>query len=178
MPSQYIQDSDTPDQIFEPFLLLGLLANYNKFEYRNPYKIRLEDFVNESNIQKIVGGLGDTCTRVRSKYIAVQEDLPEGWNVSNTLSYIGLGVLAPVKAIVPISATDDSKEREEFAALSVLICNVPRAVLTASLDQTPWPPSFFQHTTSLRLTSCFAQLSFPPRPPPNHGLRPSQPTFL
>ncbi|MCJ1372448.1 hypothetical protein MMC20_003672 [Loxospora ochrophaea] len=114
---KYIQDSDTPDQIFEPFLLLGLLANYNKFEYRNPYKIRLEDFVNESNIQKIVGGLGDTCTRVRSKYIAVQEDLPEGWNVSNTLSYIGLGVLAPVKAIVPISATDDSKEREEFAAL-------------------------------------------------------------
>jgi hypothetical protein len=113
---QYIQDAERPELAFEPFLLLGMLTNYNKFEYRNPYRLRLEDFVNESIIQKICQGLGCTCSRARDQYGAIIDDTPDtSWSLGNTLSYIGLGVLAPIKAINPMAATEDSKEK--FAVL-------------------------------------------------------------
>ncbi|OJD23685.1 hypothetical protein ACJ73_04963 [Blastomyces percursus] len=91
---KFVHDSDTRTQIFEPFVLLGLLSNYNKFEFQNPYQLRLDDFVNESTIQKIVNGAGATCTALRNGYVAVQDDLPKGWNLSSTLAFFGLGVLA------------------------------------------------------------------------------------
>ena len=91
--------------------------NYNKFEYRNPYRLRLEDFVNESTIQKIISGLGSIFAQSRQKYAAIFEDVAEGWNLSSTLTYIGLGVLAPIKAITPAAASEDNKEL--FAALQV-----------------------------------------------------------
>lgn len=99
--TQLIQDSETPEQVFKPYLLLGLLANYNKFEFRNPYRLRLEDFVNEGIIQKIIRGLGSTCSQSRDSYVAIQEDIAEGWTLSNTLAYISLGLLAPAKGQSP-----------------------------------------------------------------------------
>lgn len=90
-----MHESDTHIQILEPFLLLGLLANYNKFEFQNPYQLRLDDFVNESSIQKIVKGVGLSCAALRNGYIAVQDDAPEGWTLSSTLVFFGLGRLAP-----------------------------------------------------------------------------------
>ncbi|MCJ1381536.1 hypothetical protein MMC17_004647 [Xylographa soralifera] len=116
---KYVQDTDDDSQAFEPFLLLGLLVNYNKFEYRNPYRLRLEDFVNEATIQKIVSGLGVTLSQSRNKYAFVIEDVPEGWNLSSTLTYIGLGVLAPIKAISPAAPTAADDNKEKFAALFV-----------------------------------------------------------
>ena len=104
---------------FEPFLLLGLLANYNKFEFRNPYRLRLEDFVNEKVIEKIILGFSDTCAVIRKGYTDVIDDLPvdPSWTLSSTLSYIGLGMLAPISAINPIAAPEDYKEK--FGILSV-----------------------------------------------------------
>lgn len=81
--------------MFDPFLLLGLLANYNKFEFQNPYQLRLDDFVNESSIQKIVQGVGLACGGLRNGYIAVQNDGPEGWTLTNALIFFGLRMLAP-----------------------------------------------------------------------------------
>ncbi|KAF4982807.1 hypothetical protein FZEAL_1659 [Fusarium zealandicum] len=92
---KFIQDSYSPDQVLGPFTLLGLLANYNKFEFQNPYQLRLNDFVNESAIQKIVNCVGQTCQTVRARYITIQDDLPEGWTFSATLNMIGLGAIAP-----------------------------------------------------------------------------------
>ncbi|KAJ6113944.1 hypothetical protein N7523_007261 [Penicillium sp. IBT 18751x] len=92
---KYVNDSDTPMQVFDPFLLLGLLANYNKFEFQNPYQLRLDDFVNESSIQKVVHGVGLTCGGLRNGYIAVQDDVPEGWNLTSTLVFFGLRALTP-----------------------------------------------------------------------------------
>ena len=94
---QYIQDSDDSELVIKPFLLLGLLANYNKFEFRNPYRLRLEDFVNESAIQKVARGIGSACSHSRDFYVAIQEDVAEGWTVGSTLTYFGLGVFAPSK---------------------------------------------------------------------------------
>lgn len=101
--------------MFKPFLLLGLLANYNKFEFRNPYRLRLGDFVNESAIQKVTYGFGSICSLSRSRYIAVQEDVNEGWTLAATLSYIGLGALAPSKP--QTASLSDDVAKEAFADL-------------------------------------------------------------
>ncbi|RDA92272.1 hypothetical protein CP533_5742 [Ophiocordyceps camponoti-saundersi (nom. inval.)] len=92
---KFMQESETYDQVLSPFTLLGLLANYNKFEFQNPYQMRLNDFVNESAIQKIIHCVGCTCQALQSDYVAIQEDLPEGWSFSSTLTMIGLGSIVP-----------------------------------------------------------------------------------
>ncbi|KAI4168821.1 MAG: hypothetical protein LQ346_009028, partial [Caloplaca aetnensis] len=118
---KYIQDVDIPTRVFEPFLLLGLLANYNKFEFRNPYRSRLEDFVNDGAIQKVIQGFGAVCCRSRDQYVAIREDIEEGWTLSSTLKYIGLGVLAPSRPSTPTPTphptpiTEDGKD--PFATL-------------------------------------------------------------
>ena len=81
--------------MFEPFTLLGLLANYNKFEFQNPYQLRLNDFVNEETIQRIIRSVGDTCQKLRTQFVEIQDDIPEGWTLSSTLNMIGLGAIAP-----------------------------------------------------------------------------------
>lgn len=101
-------------QVFKPFLLLGLLANYDKFEFQNPYQLRLVDFVNEATILKIVRGVGTTCTILRNSYVAIQDDLPEGWTWSGTLAFFGLGALSGRSKAQPLTA-EESKER--FAEL-------------------------------------------------------------
>jgi hypothetical protein len=40
-------DDATAPFAFESTLLLGLLANFRKYEARNPYGVRIEDFVEE-----------------------------------------------------------------------------------------------------------------------------------
>ena len=113
---KYMQDSENPSMTFKAFLLLALLANYNKFEFRNPYRARLEDFVNETTIQKIVRGLGSASLMSRDRYVAIQEDITEGWNLSSALTYIGLGVLAPTKP-TPIPAAKPDEMKEDFSNL-------------------------------------------------------------
>ncbi|EAW10514.1 ARMH3 family protein [Aspergillus clavatus NRRL 1] len=113
---KFVNETDIPIQIFEPFLLLGLLANYNRFEFQNPYQLRLDDFVNESSIQKIVKGVGLSCTALRNGYIAVQDDAPEGWTLTNTLVFFGLGRLTPGARSKP-NASNAEEAKEMFAAL-------------------------------------------------------------
>lgn len=57
--------------------------------------MRLNDFVNEATIQKIIQSIGHTCQRLRQQFVDVQDDLPEGWTLSSTLNMIGLGAIAP-----------------------------------------------------------------------------------
>lgn len=92
---QLIQDAESTPELLEPFTLLGLLANYNKFEFQNPYQLRLNDFVNEATIQKIIKTVGYTCQNLRAQFVDIQDDLPEGWTLSNTLNMLGLGKIAP-----------------------------------------------------------------------------------
>lgn len=113
---QYIQESEQSTQAMPAFYLLGLLANYNKFEFQNPYRLRLDDFVNDRIIQKIIASFGHTCTQVRDTYVAVQDDMPEGWTLGSTLNYIGLGVLAPAsRPKTPVLGPEETKAL--FAAL-------------------------------------------------------------
>src|ERR1700712_1716082 len=112
-----MQDSDTTSRVFEPFTLLGLLSNYNKFEFQNPYRLRLDDFVNEGIIQKIIRSVGSTCTTARGKYIDIQEDLPEGWSIGSTWVLFGLGAIAPGGSKPATPAIDPELAKEMFAKL-------------------------------------------------------------
>lgn len=70
------------------------MANYNKFEFQNPYQMRLNDFVNEATIKKIIRCIGHTCESLTTQFVDVQDDLPEGWTFNGTLRMIGLGAVA------------------------------------------------------------------------------------
>jgi uncharacterized membrane protein len=52
----FIADDETKPFAFEATLLLGLLANYRKCEARNPYGVRIEDFV-EEGVMEVRGSL-------------------------------------------------------------------------------------------------------------------------
>ena len=39
----------------------------------------------------------------RDRYIALQDDVAEGWTLGSTLTYIGLGILAPTKSTPSIT---------------------------------------------------------------------------
>lgn len=123
---KFIHECDALVGIAEPFILLGLLANYNKFEFENPYQLRLNDFVNETAIQKIVRGLGQSCAGLRNDYVAVQDDIPEGWTISNTLTFLGLRAIAP-RAKSPPTAEE---AKDIFTALPAR----EAAILLAAYD--------------------------------------------
>ncbi|KAH0543939.1 hypothetical protein FGG08_001840 [Glutinoglossum americanum] len=113
---KYIQESDTTIRILQPFALLGLLVNYNKFEFQNPYRLRLDDFVNEAIIRKMVKSIGQSSSSSRDRYVAIQDDLPEGWNLNSTLTFLGLGGLAP-GAKPPAPAPNPNAAKALFATL-------------------------------------------------------------
>lgn len=100
--------------------MLGLLANYNKFEFQNPYQLRLSDFVNESIIQRTIRCVGYTCQKLRNDYLMVRDDMPEGWTLTSTLNLIGLGAIAPGPKPASRAAIDDETAKKMFAALYVL----------------------------------------------------------
>ncbi|KAI8630796.1 hypothetical protein F5Y19DRAFT_34113 [Xylariaceae sp. FL1651] len=114
---KFIQDSDSSDRVLAPFTLLGLLANYNKFEFQNPYQLRLNDFVNEAAIQQIVRCVGQTCKSLRGQYLEILEDLPEGWSLSHTLSMMGLGKIAPGARANQKPNYDPEAAKQMFAKL-------------------------------------------------------------
>ncbi|KAI0843257.1 DUF1741-domain-containing protein [Hypoxylon sp. FL0890] len=114
---KFIQESDAPYRVLEPFTLLGLLANYNKFEFQNPYQLRLNDFVNEATIQKIVRCVGHTCRNLRGQYVEILQDLPEGWSISTTLNMIGLGAIAPGAKANQKPTYDPEVAKQMFAKL-------------------------------------------------------------
>ena len=98
-------------------LLIGILSNYNKFEFRNPYRIRLEDFVNQAIIRDFVEAFGALMAKVRDGYVVIQDDIAEGWTLSNTLAYIGLGMLAPAKPTKETTKVNAHDPRSDFGDL-------------------------------------------------------------
>lgn len=156
---KYIQDCEDDTQVLPAFYLLGLLVNYNKFEFQNPYRLRLDDFVNDAIIQKIIKSFGETCSRLRDAYIAVQDDMPEGWSLGSTLSYIGLGMLSPAsRPSTPTPSFEESKSL--FATLYVEIASDPRIALTTLPARRPRSACSSPPTTLPTLTRCFVSISY------------------
>ncbi|GAA5866411.1 hypothetical protein JCM3774_004672 [Rhodotorula dairenensis] len=72
----FVADDETKPFAFEATLLLGLLANYRKCEARNPYGVRIEDFVEEGVMERMIDVVSTVCTRARDAYVAVADDAP------------------------------------------------------------------------------------------------------
>lgn len=115
---QLIYDAEDLYRLFAPCALLGLLVNYNKFEFQNPYQLRLEDFVDDGVIRKLSIGMSSTFLEMRDDYLEVQEDLPEGWDISSTLTYFGLSRITPGSKSSPGTLSAE-EARTAFANLYV-----------------------------------------------------------
>lgn len=100
---------DHPLRASEPFLLVGLLANYDKFETQNQYRVRLADYVDENGMEKVIESIGWTCKLLQERYVAVLDDSPAVWSIGGTLSYVGLGALARTKAPAPALSEDEQR---------------------------------------------------------------------
>ncbi|TQV94072.1 hypothetical protein V2A60_002859 [Cordyceps javanica] len=138
---KFIQDAQLPVMVLEPLILLSLLANYNKFEFQNPYQLRLNDFINEGAMTTIVDCIGMACQLLRTDYINVQEDLPEGWTFSNALGMLGLGAIAP-------GPKQEKKPIYDAETAKQMFTNLPKeraAMLLAAYD--------FSHANKLFCTS-------------------------
>ena len=67
---QFISEEATSEFASEAVLLLGLLANYHKYEGRNFYLIRLEDLVDEDLMTRIVKTTTQAMSRCQ-KYVTL-----------------------------------------------------------------------------------------------------------
>jgi len=61
--------------------------------------------------------VGNTCATSREKYVAIQEDLPEGWSVTSTLSMMGLGAIVPGAKKHAPPVIDPEVAKEMFSKL-------------------------------------------------------------
>ncbi|KAI1004778.1 hypothetical protein K3495_g3439 [Podosphaera aphanis] len=127
---KFAEESDTAARVSGPFTLLGALANYNKFEFQNPYQQQLDKFTNEAAVLQIVRSIGHTCAVSRGKYVAIQNDSIEGWSISSTLSMIGLGAIAPRTVNSTITDLDPEVAKEMFAKLP----STEAAILLSTYD--------------------------------------------
>lgn len=57
-------------------------------------------------MSKLIGTIGSACVRLRHRYVAIQNDVPESWSIGGTLGYIGLGSLAGAKP-APVMPTEE-----------------------------------------------------------------------
>jgi hypothetical protein len=51
---QLIANPKSISLVFDTVLLLDLLANFRRFESRNPYLVRMEDYVDEKAMERII----------------------------------------------------------------------------------------------------------------------------
>jgi hypothetical protein len=110
-----------PLRASEPFLLVGLLANYDKFETHNQYKVRLADYLDDAGMEKVIESVGWTCKLLQELYVGIMDDSPAVWSIGGTLSYVGLGALARTKAPAPVLSEDEQRTlfAEQYTSLSL-----------------------------------------------------------
>ncbi|KAJ6779589.1 hypothetical protein PWT90_07747 [Aphanocladium album] len=138
---KFIQETQSPTMVLEPLVLLSLLANYNKFEFQNPYQLRLNDFINEGAMSTVVSCIGIASQLIRNDYIDIQDDLPEGWTFTNALGMLGLGAIAP-------GSKQEKKPVYDAETAKQMFTRLPKeraAVLLAAYD--------FSHANKLFCTS-------------------------
>lgn len=81
----------------------------------------------------MVAEVGSSSIALRADYIAIQDDMPEGWSLNTVLSYVGLNILAGGQSkpkSSPPAATNPDGSKLNFVDLP----NARAAVLLATHD--------------------------------------------
>ncbi|KAI1314745.1 hypothetical protein EDD11_001760 [Mortierella claussenii] len=109
---KFFGEADSVSLAFESMALLGLLANYNKYETQNPYLSSLAGLKDEAVLQKMSTVIVHTFNGMRRSYIEVADDDEQSTvsKLSSALSYV-TGMLWNPKA------QDSSVTDAAFAAL-------------------------------------------------------------
>ncbi|KAF9431602.1 hypothetical protein BGZ76_000086 [Entomortierella beljakovae] len=81
---------DSVDLAFEALALLGLLANYNKYETQNPYLAHLTALKDDAVFRKMSMVIVTTCDNMRSSYMEVVDDdeMSTVSKLTSALSYV------------------------------------------------------------------------------------------
>jgi hypothetical protein len=125
--SQHVSgDQDSISSDLRAFVLIGILASYNKFETQNVYQNRLEDFVNADTIRLLVSQAGHAFSRIRDEYVAVFDDYPVPWTLVSTLKMVGLKSLSS-------DAASPAPPTEEEAKTKFTVLPSPKAACVLSL---------------------------------------------
>ncbi|KAG0005197.1 hypothetical protein BGZ79_006283 [Entomortierella chlamydospora] len=87
---QFFVMVDSVDLAFEAMALLGLLANYNKYEIQNPYLAHLATLNDDSVFQKMAMVIVHTCDSMRRGYMEVIDDdeMSAMSKLTSALSYV------------------------------------------------------------------------------------------
>ncbi|KAG0309513.1 hypothetical protein BGZ98_001657 [Dissophora globulifera] len=106
---------------FEAMALLGLLANYNKYEIQNPYLTNLAQLKDEAVLQKMCTVIVHVFDSMRKGYVEVMEDdeLSTVSKLTSALSYV-TGMLWNPKA-QDSSATDTAFAQLPDGRVTVLL---------------------------------------------------------
>jgi hypothetical protein len=103
--------------LFESYLLLGLLSHYRKYEARNPYLARLEDFVDLNLMAKMIQVVTQVCEETRGSYTTLVDDVPPGFVASLTSLFLGglelvRGGFSLALPSAPVDSTGKGKGKE------------------------------------------------------------------
>ncbi|KAG0245275.1 hypothetical protein BGW41_002744 [Actinomortierella wolfii] len=87
---KFIMDCDPPSLAFEAMSLLGILANYNKYETENPYQTSLTALDDPAILRRMAQVIFDCCIDMRRKYMEIFDDdeISTVSKVTNAISYL------------------------------------------------------------------------------------------
>ncbi|KAF2154428.1 DUF1741-domain-containing protein [Myriangium duriaei CBS 260.36] len=113
--TKHILEADSARTAIPSVVLIGILANCNKFEIYNPYQSRIAHLDDEHVTKKLMAAIATACANLREEYVSIQDDSPKPWSIGGTLSYVGLGPLAGKKPPPTVLSEDEAKAK--FAEL-------------------------------------------------------------
>ncbi|CAH1759067.1 8904_t:CDS:10 [Entrophospora sp. SA101] len=85
--------SESSNISYDAAILLGILANYKKREFKNPYLIKISEIKDDKIFGALIKVIGLICSKCRNQYIEIQDDDYENTQkltVSSVLSYISI----------------------------------------------------------------------------------------
>ncbi|KAF9086800.1 hypothetical protein BGX23_008572 [Mortierella sp. AD031] len=118
---KFFVEVDSIELAFETMSLLGLLANYNKYETQNRYLASLAALNDDTILQKMAMVITHTCDKMRKSYTEVMDDdeLSTVSKLTSAFSYV-TGMLWNPKA-QDSSVTDEAFARLPDGRVTVLL---------------------------------------------------------
>ncbi|CAJ0902656.1 9406_t:CDS:2 [Entrophospora sp. SA101] len=66
--------SESSNISYDAAILLGILANYKKREFKNPYLIKISEIKDDKIFGALIKVIGLICSKCRNQYIEIQDD--------------------------------------------------------------------------------------------------------